>query len=298
MDVSSDLIRSFLVVCNTGNVSLGAKILHKAQSTVSKQIAVLEEHAGIDLFDRSERPWTLTEAGRHFQNFAQEFVNKGVELDNILNEISGGVRGECRIGATTSLGTILLPRLVAKLLRREPTRKITLVVRGHEATYDAVRNAEVQFAIVFSDEPPQDLKALVLKKERFCLVTASENAMHRKPVGKAQLRRLPLVAGTDEGLTMAIANKLLAKVGLEEQKVALRVCNIEAIKRVLLAGFGNAVLPHYAVKEELSAGRLAEIPVQNARWTGQIILVERPRVLCLPSVSSVKDFLVRQIKAS
>lgn len=56
-------LRQFLVVAETGNVSLAAEMLHVTQPTISVNLSKLEEEHGVKLFSRSSRGMTLTDFG-------------------------------------------------------------------------------------------------------------------------------------------------------------------------------------------------------------------------------------------
>src|SRR5688572_13537603 len=104
MKFSDDLLRTFLAIYEEKNFSGAAETLHKSQPAVSIQIATLEKQIGLKLFNRSERPLRLTEAGSIFLQFAREVTNKANEVDRSLRELAIGTAGEVKIGASTSVG--------------------------------------------------------------------------------------------------------------------------------------------------------------------------------------------------
>jgi DNA-binding transcriptional LysR family regulator len=83
MDLSTDLLKTFVAVCHEQSFSKAAKQVFKSQAAVSIQIATLEERAGLWFFDHRERPLKLTESGKLFLNFSVEFLNKLEGLDRL-----------------------------------------------------------------------------------------------------------------------------------------------------------------------------------------------------------------------
>jgi DNA-binding transcriptional LysR family regulator len=57
-------LRTFVAVAHTLNLTRAGEKLHLAQSSVTEQIRSLEADLGTTLFDRSNRKWALTPAGR------------------------------------------------------------------------------------------------------------------------------------------------------------------------------------------------------------------------------------------
>ena len=86
MEISTELLRTFICVSEEKTFSNAAVKLHKSQSSISTQIKLLENQLGSNLFDRSEHPPKLTEIGRSVLQFAREFVARTRDLENELKE--------------------------------------------------------------------------------------------------------------------------------------------------------------------------------------------------------------------
>ena len=65
-------LQSFLAVAEKQSFTAAADTLYISQSALSQQIRQLEHQLGFQLFDRSTRQVTLTEAGRSFYRNAQQ----------------------------------------------------------------------------------------------------------------------------------------------------------------------------------------------------------------------------------
>lgn len=68
------VLRYFLAVAREGNVTRAAEFLHLTQPTLSRQMAQLEDEAGVQLFIKEPRHWGLTEQGMLLRRRAQELV--------------------------------------------------------------------------------------------------------------------------------------------------------------------------------------------------------------------------------
>jgi DNA-binding transcriptional LysR family regulator len=91
------------------------------QPAVSGQIAQLEEHLGVTLFQR--RPFSLTPAGKKLFDFIQPFF---ASLNSIESELQGGEARHVRIGASGIVLRDHLPELVQNLRRKFPSLKVGL----------------------------------------------------------------------------------------------------------------------------------------------------------------------------
>ena len=69
-----------IAVAETGSFSKAADLVHAEQSTVSQQIRVMEDRLGINIFDRSTLPVTVTPEGETVIEQARHIIEKVEEL--------------------------------------------------------------------------------------------------------------------------------------------------------------------------------------------------------------------------
>lgn len=91
------------------------------QPAVSSQIAQLEEHLGVTLFQR--RPFALTPAGEKLHTFIQPFF---ANLEKMSDEIQGGRARHIRIGSSTIILRDHIPGLFQDVRRKFPGLKLSL----------------------------------------------------------------------------------------------------------------------------------------------------------------------------
>lgn len=296
MEISTDLLRTFVAVCELRSFSAAAKKLHKSQAAASIQIASLEDRTGLKFFDRSERPLKITESGHIFLNFACEFLNKTEELERLMKELEGGSVGQVKIGASTSIGAYLLPKLILEYLRESPKLKITMTVEMRRQVYESVRRADLDFAITLADKSPEGLVGRALKKEPLYFVVSPQHRLAKvKSVTPKILQSTPFVVGTPGNEWTEMVDRLLQRNGLLEYPVALRVSNYQATKEAIRAGLGVAVMPQFTILPDIQDKSVYMLDVKNIRLYATIMLIERPRPLYSPTLLSVKTFLEKRI---
>ena len=74
LPLDSELLRTFLAVVDTGNVTRAANIVGRTQSAVSMQIKKLEDMLGDALFERHSRGVVLTPQGLRLLDNARRIV--------------------------------------------------------------------------------------------------------------------------------------------------------------------------------------------------------------------------------
>ena len=291
MNLSTDQLRMFNRICEQGSFSKAAQNLDISQSTISTQIAILEKRAGLKLFDRSQRPVKLTEAGVLFLRIGTQIVNQAELLDKLLRELSGGIAGEVKIGTTTSIGAFILPRILSRLLRESPKIRLDVTIKPLSSICESVRQGETDFGLVMSQTEPRGLAAKTLKRERLCFVVSPRHPLAETTVALEDLRTYSFVVGAKSGGYTAMIERLLERNGLFEFDVALRVGSFEGIKETVRAGLGVGLLPHFMIRRELTGGVLSEITVKGNPLFVEIIMIDRAKPAHTPTLLAVRSFI-------
>lgn len=91
-------LRSFVEVVRQGGFTQAAKTLHATQSTISKQVAQLEQRLGVLLLERNGPNLRLTDAGTLVLRRADELLRLRQDLYSELDDLSQLARGELRLG--------------------------------------------------------------------------------------------------------------------------------------------------------------------------------------------------------
>src|SRR3954447_21126043 len=98
-------LRYFVAVAETSNFTRAAELSFVAQSALSQQVAALEKELGNQLFHRTSRAVTLTEAGEVLLPLARRIL-ADVELAKMeMDALAGVQRGKLRLGLIQTAGT-------------------------------------------------------------------------------------------------------------------------------------------------------------------------------------------------
>src|SRR5437868_10117866 len=145
MDLQS--LKIFLAVAHERSFSRAAAKVHRTQPAVSQAVRRLETDLGEELFDRSSKSGTLTDAGRVLQNYGQRLVRLAEETESAMRELRDLRRGRVLIGANEAAVHTLLP-LVARFrvrhphiaidVRRVPARQIAVEVQQGSLDFGAL----------------------------------------------------------------------------------------------------------------------------------------------------------------
>jgi DNA-binding transcriptional LysR family regulator len=298
MDLSTDFLRTFTTLATCKSFSITSGKLHKSQSATSTQIAKLEEQAGLKLIDRSQRPLKLTEAGEVFLGYAKEIITRVDELSHSLRSLSTGNFGEVRIGATRSVGTFLLPKIVQGILREFSKLKISLITQPRALTYELLRDGTIDFAVVMSDLPPKGFRITPLRPEPLWLVASPKHPLAKqKNVSAQQLEKSRFIMSIRGNGNSEMLDQLSEQSGLPEPSATLQISTLQGRTEAAKAGLGVTVLPEFVVHSAMKNGTLAKLSTKNIHLVAaQIMLVQRARTTPRANVDQVMKLIVEKLR--
>jgi DNA-binding transcriptional LysR family regulator len=297
MEIPISFLKSFLVLCEHKSFTQAAKALCKSQSTVSIQVAQVEAQLQLKLVDRSERPLRLTEAGKAFLAFAKEMNNRTEELQRFLRELACGGAGEVKAGASTSIGTYLLPQIASAILSKAPQLKLEVIIQGRALLCESVRRAEVDFGLILTDRIPEGLVGRSLKIEPLCVVASPQNPLAgKRNISLKQLSSASFVAGPKSSQYAVMVERSLGAHGLYDYPVRFRISNYEGIKEAIRANIGIGILPKFTVEREVKDKILTILDLKDFPLTVNLMLIERRDSAVTPSIRAVKQHLETHLK--
>ena len=121
-----DAMRAFVSVVTEGSFSNAAIALELSPQLVSKYVSKLEELLSVRLLNRTTRKVSLTEAGTHYLQHAQQILLSIDEMDSQLGGLQQNPKGTLRISAPVSFGLKHLARLVTDFQHRYPLVSVDL----------------------------------------------------------------------------------------------------------------------------------------------------------------------------
>ena len=119
-------LRYFLAAAQEENITKAADILHVTQPTLSRQMMDLERELGVTLMLRGKNGLTLTDDGIFFRQRAQEIVELADRLEKSFVERQNNISGMVVIGASETVGSQTLSRLIKEFSGKYPAVQFTL----------------------------------------------------------------------------------------------------------------------------------------------------------------------------
>jgi len=258
----------FLAVAREKSFSLAAKKIHSSQPTLSEHVSELEAELGKQLFFRRgrRRVVTVTEAGRVFAEFAERAISAIEGGRQALADLDGLTHGSLLIGASTTPGLYVLPRVIAAFRTKYPGVDVKLQIANSQAIEGRVRERELDLGIVGGHalRPGEECLTAGMRDELVLIVAPEHAWARRRDITPDSLADHPLLVREEGSATRSVTERALQRARVKF-RVAMELDHTEAIKQGVMAGLGVAFVSRYSVRGEMATGRLRALRLRGVR---------------------------------
>ncbi len=181
-------LRYFITIAQLENMSRAAELLHISQSSLSKNIASLEEELGAPLFDRNNKQISLNPAGKLFLQSCNVILQEYQKVQNDIHLLTTGTDNRIRIGSCGSIDRFYSCMAAFKDLHPETEYDLNSSIES--ASYLDINEYDV---LIYPSEPQYDrFTGFDFGTERYLLAVSSTH-----PLAKDTAISLNMLRGLD-----------------------------------------------------------------------------------------------------
>ena len=255
--VQARLMVTFARVVESGSISMAATLLSLDKAGISRQISELEAMLGVKLLNRSTRGLCLTDVGSAVYERAARVV---AELESTHAEAEHAraiPSGVLSISASVAFGVAHLVPYLGAFSKKHPEIKLDLCLLDRHV--DPFEEG-IDVLLRICDAPPDNMVASRLTDIHYVLVAAPTFLACTKPLTSP--RDLAGVHCLFYGFRKHTSVwRFASGEGTVEVPVTtdISVNNSDAVKSLAVQGLGVALLPRFAVAEDIASGALVEV---------------------------------------
>lgn len=254
-------MKAFRQVVDSGGFTAAGRSSLMSKGAVSKQVAALESHLGVQLLNRTTRSLSLTEAGRAFHADSVRILDDLAEAETRATKGHAQPRGLLRINAPLSFGVRRLVTLLDAYLRKHPGLRADLVF--DDAPLDTIGDGFDLTLRIRRHLPDSRMSARRIGSIRHVVCASptylAQAGTPRAPADLHRHRMLVYGGGGQQDEGRYVLQRDDAEPETITMTPALRINNSLAIREALLASGGMAVTPLFVVDDALADGRLVKV---------------------------------------
>ncbi len=241
-------LRVFRESARVGGFTRASEELRLSQSTISLHIKHLEEELGCELFLRTKKRVFLNEAGELLLQYANRIFQEIKNAEMAVRELSDLQHGTIRLGSGATTLMYLLPRVLSVYQRRYPQIELIVTTGSSEMLAQGVHQQRLDLAVVM---PPVDsslsLEILPVVREELVFVVSDSHALAaRDSIDAYDLEQVPFISFLRGSTMQTVLQNHFSALGINP-RIRMEMENIEAIKVLVRAGLGTAILPACSV---------------------------------------------------
>jgi DNA-binding transcriptional LysR family regulator len=271
-------LRSIELFCDVvahRSFSKAADAWHLSQPAVSQALHQLEENLGVQLIDRSKRPFELTVAGRHYYERCSRLLDEFRSVEDEVQSFGGKVSGRVRVVSIYSVGLLQMKEHVERYRGAYPHVELNLDYAHPDELYARVLRDEADLGIVSFPKDAGEIGCIDWVSQEMVVVAPVDHALaERDSLRISELSESDFVAFSSDLTIRRATDKFLRK-----QRVSVNIVqqfdNIENIKRAVEIGLGVSLLPLPTIRRELEFGTLHSIPLSDARFERPLGIVHK-----------------------
>jgi DNA-binding transcriptional LysR family regulator len=246
-DLRLDQLNTFCRVIELGSFSAAAERLNISQPAVSLQVRQLEKRLGVRLIERVGKRSMPTDAGTRLLAHAHTIEQAvGEAWDSVMAQGERAL-GRVRIGTGATASIYLLPPILGTLHRRFPSLEISVTTQNTGDVLKALEANLVDIGLVTLPAPGRSFAVTPVMDDDFVAIAPASGENLPKVVTPEILASRKLILYETAGNTRRLADAWFARAGVHPTPV-MDLGNVEAIKELVAAGLGVAVLPGTAMR--------------------------------------------------
>lgn len=241
------------------NVSATAQSLYTSQPGISKQIRLLEDELGVEIFSRSGKHLTrITPAGEAILKTAGEILRKVDSIKQVAQEFSNERKGSLSIATTHTQARYALPPIIQSFIKQYPDVSLHMHQGTPMQISEMAADGTVDFAIATEAmELFSDLVMMPCYRWNRCIVVPREHPLAQvQPLTLESVAKYPIVTYVFGFTGRSKLDEAFMNRGLAP-KVVFTAADADVIKTYVRLGLGIGIVAKMAVDERLDSDLVA-----------------------------------------
>jgi len=277
-------LRILKAIATEKSFTRAAEVLFVSQPSLSKQIKTLESRLNISLLNRENNIVSLTQAGKLFLEYSERILALCEESCRVLNDLKTGDRGNLIVGASQTIGTYLMPRVLALFAQNHPQINIEVHVDSTRKIAKRVLEGDIDIAVVGGNIPEEiekNLKVEDFVNDELILIIPKSHPFalkKKKKINKDDLYHLNFITLNSNSTIRKLIDNILIQNSIRAKQfnIIMQLNSIEAIKTAVSLGLGAAFVSSSAIEKEIELKTIEIVTIEDIKITRILSIISNP----------------------
>ncbi|MCE8023209.1 LysR family transcriptional regulator [Billgrantia aerodenitrificans] len=292
-------LQLFVKLCETHHMQTVASLFELSQPAVSAALKVLEQGAGVRLFERTPKGLQPTRASQELQYPIRRALN---ELRHLLAELAamqGSLKGVVHVGALPLGRTCLLPEAIAQMMAKHPDIQVVTNESPFDLLASELRAGDIDFIFgaLRAATYASDLHGEALLQERMVILARRDHPLLAKRVDTTALAAARWILPRAGSPARELLDACFGESGMASPRPAVESGDLAVIRGLLLRSNMLAAVSAHQLEREIVSGELCILPWTLKQTTRAIGLTYRSASLHAPAAKALMEAL-RKVSAN
>jgi DNA-binding transcriptional LysR family regulator len=274
-ELNLDQLRTLVAITDLGTFSAAAQGLHLAQPTVSLHVSELESRLGTPLVVRGGRKVEPTPAGAVLVERARRLLRDADDAVDAVKRHVEGRTGRVRLGTTTGVLVYFLPQVLKAMEQAHPDIDVEVSILGSADTMERLLQGTLDVGLVATPPPAQRGMVVTPWRSDPMMAFVPKRWKAPKHATPAWLAGKPLIFNETPTHMYRMTMAWFADAGFTP-RARIELNYSEAIKSLVAAGYGAAVLPREQSREAPTVLHDVQLLPLKPALTRHTAMVHRP----------------------
>ena len=231
------------------NMSQVAKEMYISQPSISQCISEIESEIDTKLFDRIGKKLYLTHEGKIFYEYTRRILNIYEEGINIVQS-SKSNKGKLVIGASTTIGTYIMPNIIHKFNDKEKDIEVSMIIDNKHNIEELILHNKVDIAFIEGTVNSKDIVLKDIWKDELVFISSINHKWNgKKYLNTDDLKNNKFIIREDGSGTRERFEEFLESKNIKFNSY-IELGHLEAIINYVKLNMGVSCVPYMPVLQE------------------------------------------------
>lgn len=241
-------MKILILVADLGSMTEAAKRLYISQPSVSQAIREIEDNYEIKLFERFSKKLYITDAGKHYLDYARHIVQLYDEMTLSLSK-----KSTLKMGASLTVGEALMPSLMTQFKALMPNIETGIYIKNTFELELLILNNQIDLALVEGKMNDPHIATLPVMEDELVLICGQTHPLYdAKLLGLDQLEKFNFIVREQGSGTRELLERVFKDKGLN-LKITWECSGFDSIKKSVVEGHGLAAISRRLITSELES---------------------------------------------
>lgn len=289
MRITLRQLEVFMAIAKSESTTRAGQILSLSQSAVSASLHELEQQLNVQLFERIGKRLMLNENARLLFPRALAMLEQAQELETLFV----GGRSKLKLGASTTIGNYLLPKVVASYNHDFPAINLILNIGNSAEVVMAVANFDVDIGFIEGPCHRPELEVKPWFRDELAIVVGAEHPLAQGYCSSQEIAAADWILREEGSGTREVMDQLLLP-HFGHLHLVMEMGNSEAIRQTVLEGKNISCLPLQVIQHHLARRELVRLP--HPTLFRQLYLIRHKQKHLSQGLQTFLDICSRQLR--